>query len=165
MISKSDFEEINQDSNVFEKDLSVLIATLNAVVSAFEGVDEEIKKAISGKPLRDESIQNFEAMESRGRNLFNRIYTKHSDIVYGKMFELYPDMARFVITEYYGKLMSESKILNEMETELCMIGALVPLNVPPQLKSHVIGAKRLGASELQINAALKIANIIITKHL
>ncbi|OLY82108.1 hypothetical protein AYI68_g3775 [Smittium mucronatum] len=51
--------------------------TLNAMTSAFKGMDEETKNAISAKPFRDQKMHNYEFMEDRGRSLFNRVYSKH----------------------------------------------------------------------------------------
>ncbi|PVV04958.1 hypothetical protein BB560_000522 [Smittium megazygosporum] len=81
------------------------------------------------------------------------------------MNQTFPDLADFVITEFYGKLMGETKVLNLLETELCFIGALVPLQVPSQLKSHAIGASKCGASEKTVEGALKVAKLILAKHL
>ncbi|PVU91846.1 hypothetical protein BB559_003955 [Furculomyces boomerangus] len=137
--------------------------TLNAINAVFEGLDDHTKEQISLKPLRGEEVKNYDDMMTRGRSFFDKVYTKHSSKAFEKIYSNYPDLANFVIGEFYGKIMAETRLINEVETELCFIGALVPMNVPIQLKSHAIGASRLGARESVVEAALKIGKLIMAK--
>jgi alkylhydroperoxidase/carboxymuconolactone decarboxylase family protein YurZ len=56
-------------------------------------------------------------------------------------------MKNFIIQDIYGKLLSNFSLLSFEETELIVITSLLALNVPPQLKSHLIGAKNAGISK------------------
>ncbi|PVU95858.1 hypothetical protein BB561_001563 [Smittium simulii] len=141
---------------------------LNAIDAVCTGVGKKVKDAISSKPLRGDEIKDYDKMFLRGKALFDELYDKQGKfklILIYYSFKNYPDVTNLVLTDFYGKLMAEERILNRIDTELCFIGALVPLNVPLQLKSHTLGAARFGASELAINAALKIAKLIVTKHM
>ncbi|KAI8320223.1 hypothetical protein GQ54DRAFT_298804 [Martensiomyces pterosporus] len=116
-------------------------------------------------PLRSSSNYSYELVKSSGRELFNGIYGKHAEAVETKLRTLYPDMAETIMLDSYGHLLSEARYLNGMETELCAIGALVPQDVAAQLKSHYLGAARLGATEEMVQAALRLAKLVTTRRL
>ncbi|KAJ1782293.1 hypothetical protein LPJ59_006847 [Coemansia sp. RSA 2399] len=104
-------------------------------------------------------------MRSRGKALFGAIYGRHASTVEERLQALYPELAEVIIVDSYGRLLSETTFLSARDTELCAIGSLVPQNVPAQLKSHCIGASRLGATDAMIQAALQLAKLICTKRL
>ncbi|KAJ2784384.1 hypothetical protein GGI15_002279 [Coemansia interrupta] len=114
---------------------------------------------------RSRSPYDYATIRARGQQLFASVYGRHAVTVESKLHSLYPDLAEVIISDSYGRLLSETRYLGACETELCAIGSLVPQDVPAQLKSHCIGAKRLGASEEVIQAALRLAKLICTRKL
>ncbi|KAJ1678675.1 hypothetical protein EV182_003574 [Spiromyces aspiralis] len=118
-----------------------VLATQNGLEEVMNALDPRLRDVISSHPpLRSQgSWQDFEATQARGRALWEMIYTRH---------------------DVYGRLLSETKYLDGIETELCAIGALVPLSTPIQLKSHTLGAKKLGATDAQIQAIFRLGQII-----
>jgi len=95
-------------------------------------------------------------LRRRGEALCRRIYGP----VYGKMIErmrrFHPDLADWILEDGYGKVLSRP-VLTTMERELLVVAVLATLNVPAQLKSHELGARRVGADEGQIRAMLRLA--------
>ncbi|KAJ2358830.1 hypothetical protein GGF43_000547 [Coemansia sp. RSA 2618] len=99
-------------------------------------------------------------MHQRGMELWKGVYSKQADKLESKIGGWYPDLIEVIQTDLYGRFLSDCRILDAKSTELCTIGALLPTDVPSQLKSHVLGAGRLGASSDEINSAKTLAEIV-----
>jgi alkylhydroperoxidase/carboxymuconolactone decarboxylase family protein YurZ len=63
----------------------------------------------------------------------------------------------------YGRVLSDPRWINALETELLAIGTLAVLDVPAQLRGHIGGARNVGATDTQIDTVLEIANTILTQ--
>lgn len=63
---------------------------------------------------------------------FSRVYNRDTDRVMGALTDFNPDLADMV-KQAYGKILSDTRILGEVETELIAISALVPMEVLPQV--------------------------------
>ncbi|KAI9502146.1 hypothetical protein GGI26_003923 [Coemansia sp. RSA 1358] len=137
------------------------LAELAKVVESDSAVAKELAHTCL---LRNQSNYDYNKMRTRGWKLFSTVYGKHAATVEAKLHSLYPDLAEVTIVDSYGRLLSETTYLNARDTELCAIGSLVPLNVPTQLKSHCIGASRLGATEAMVQTALRLAKLVCTKR-
>ena len=91
----------------------------------------------------------------RGEALCRRIYGP----VYGKMIArmrgFHPDLADWILEDGYGKVLSRPG-LTIRERELIVVAVLSALRLPLQRESHVRGARRVGASEGEVAAMLKI---------
>ncbi|KXN71943.1 hypothetical protein CONCODRAFT_5367, partial [Conidiobolus coronatus NRRL 28638] len=86
-----------------------------------------------------------------GKQTFERIYTKNTDKLISNINSYCPDFLQFVIFNY-GHVMGYESYIKLWENELILVGCLHPLNVPAQLKSHLIGAKKVGVEESVINS-------------
>ena len=67
----------------------------------------------------------------------------------------HPDLAEWVVVDGYGKVLSRP-ILSPRERELLIVAVLAAIDVPLQLRSHVEGARRVGATEEEIQAVLRV---------
>ena len=68
---------------------------------------------------------------------------------------LHPDLASWVVRDGYGRVLSRGGLAIR-ERELLAVAALAALGgLEKQLESHVRGARRVGASDVQIRAVLK----------
>ena len=92
----------------------------------------------------------------RGETLCRRIYGP----VYGKMIarmrSFHPELADWILQEGYGKVLSRPG-LSILDRELLVVAVLGTLGVPAQLKSHELGARRVGASSGQIRQMLQLS--------
>ena len=61
----------------------------------------------------------------------------------------HPDLAAWILEDGYGKVLSRP-VLTVRERELLIVAVLGTLNVPAQLKSHQLGAVRVGAGEAEV---------------
>ncbi|RUS19414.1 AhpD-like protein [Endogone sp. FLAS-F59071] len=137
---------------------------INGMWHAMAPVDEETRQALPKEPLRlVESPETLTSWRTRGMEFFSRIYNRHTDRVMGALTDLNPDLADMVKQEVYGKILSDTRSLGEVETELIVIAALVPMEVPAQLKGHVHGAKNVGASDLEVKTVLDLAEAICSR--
>ncbi|KAJ1642967.1 hypothetical protein LPJ64_005211 [Coemansia asiatica] len=103
--------------------------TINALTSLMSVVDSSSEISLELSKLsspRSDTAYSYDQIRSRGKQLFASIYDRHADIVEGKLRTLYPDLAEVIITDAFGRLLSETRYLNGRETELCAIGSLVP---------------------------------------
>jgi len=107
-------------------------------------------------PHAPRSLAGKGGLRRRGEALCRRIYGP----VYGKMIErmrrFHPDLADWILEDGYGKVLSRP-VLTTVERELLVVAVLATLDVPAQLKSHQLGARRVGADEGQIRAMLRLA--------
>lgn len=68
---------------------------------------------------------------------------------------LHPDLATWMIEHGYGRVLSRPG-LSARERELVTVAALAALGWPRQLVSHLLGARRVGAGEREVEAALRV---------
>ncbi|KAJ2784385.1 hypothetical protein GGI15_002280 [Coemansia interrupta] len=134
---------------------------INATAALMDAVPEDVANALPRHSGRSKSEYDYDTIRSRGEDLWRSVYSKQAEKLEQKIGSWYPDLIDVIKTDLYGRLLSNCTILDARETELCTIAALSPINVPAQLKSHVLGAGRLGASRDEISAAIAIADMVI----
>ncbi|KAJ2394568.1 hypothetical protein GGI23_004636 [Coemansia sp. RSA 2559] len=133
---------------------------INGIASLMEAVSSGVKDALPKKALRTRDDYDYDTVRQRGLELWNGIYSKQAEKLERKLGDWYPDLIEVIQTDLYGRLLSECRVLDAKSTELCTIAALVPIDVPDQLKSHILGAGRMGASANEIESANAISRLI-----
>lgn len=94
---------------------------------------------------------------SNGAPLCRRIYGSAYAPLMRRLKSLHPDLAAWILRDGYGRVLSRGG-LPLRERELLAVAALAALGgVEKQLESHVRGARRVGASEAEIQAVLTCA--------
>ena len=66
----------------------------------------------------------------------------------------HPDLAEWILSDGYGRVLARPG-LSIRERELIVVAVLAALDVPLQLRSHVEGARRVGAKEAEIRAMVQ----------
>ncbi|KAJ2759607.1 hypothetical protein H4S06_002148 [Coemansia sp. BCRC 34490] len=141
------------------------LSEVSRITAESDSSSRAIAAELSRTPLlRTPSNYTYEQMRLRGKELFDAVYGKHANRVEHRLRALYPELAEVIMVDSYGRLLSESAYLCARDTELCAVASLVPQNVPVQLKSHCIGASRLGASDAVIQAVLRLAKLVCTRR-
>ncbi|KAJ2773867.1 hypothetical protein IWQ56_000825 [Coemansia nantahalensis] len=141
--------------------------TINALhaLAAAVAPDSDLAQELAAAPmLRGGDDYSYSRMRARGMELFGAIYGRHAPTVERRLRDLCPDLAEVVVVDSYGHLLAESRRLGPRDTELCAVGCLVPMDVPAQLKSHCLGAVRLGASDAMVQAALRLARLACARR-
>lgn len=124
---------------------------LNALAT-FRDVCKKASNPLSGEiKLRDEPLEgdDIETFRNRGRILFGKIYGEKAEQVDRFATANSPDLAEWAIVEGYGRVLGR-ELLEPRVRSLCIVAALIPMDVAPQLKGHVQGALNVGNTEDQL---------------
>ncbi len=90
---------------------------------------------------------------ARGAALCRRVYGPAYDKLLPAVRTLHPDLAVWMEEHGYGRVLARAG-LGVIERELVTVAALAALGWERQLVSHVLGARRVGASDAAVQAAL-----------
>lgn len=138
-------------ADLLEATLQVfLFAGYPRTIGAFEALHEAFPGAVGEAPLEADR----EDFAERGRETFEKVYAEHTERVVAKLEGLHPDFARYVLHDAYGQVLGRP-FLPLRERELLAVAMLAALDLAPQLRSHLNGARAAGASEEEIEAALE----------
>jgi len=88
-----------------------------------------------------------------GERLCARVYGPSYAKLLPAVRSLHPDLATWMVEHGYGRVLSRPG-LPAKHRELVTVAALAALGWQRQLVSHLLGARRVGASEREIEAAL-----------
>lgn len=88
----------------------------------------------------------------RGQKFFDQVYGKVTNRVMGQMDRSGTEDLGLLARIEYGYILSPTGVLDPAETSYVVLAALVPQDVNPQLKGHLVGALNNGASRDEVNA-------------
>lgn len=132
------------------------INALSALKEATEGT-EQAAAVVQGEETA--LSEDPDELEKRGLGLMELIYGKSLPSLLSNMRELDPDLARWIVQEGYGKVLSRPG-LDVKTRELCVIAILKVMDTLPQLEAHVKGAMNAGAGKDEIDTALALAELM-----
>ncbi|KAF4963260.1 hypothetical protein FSARC_8698 [Fusarium sarcochroum] len=93
-----------------------------------------------------EGWQADDASHERGVDWFKKIYTRNAGDTLG-LFDAHKDFA-WVSTEItYGLFLSDRKVLDDVETQLVVLPAIMSQNLPLETHWHIRGTRRIGVSK------------------
>jgi len=118
-------------------------------INAFAVLQELVPHAARSRHARG-------GLRRRGEALCRRIYGPVYDRMIGRMRGFHPDLADWILEDGYGRVLSRP-LLSTVERELLVVAVLGCLDVPAQLKSHQLGAVRVGAEPGQVAAMLRLS--------
>ncbi|KZT36195.1 hypothetical protein SISSUDRAFT_1035016 [Sistotremastrum suecicum HHB10207 ss-3] len=133
--------------------LSGYAKTINALRELDVVMPEHFKDT---KPLRDFN-QPPGQFAKNGETLFRQIYGSSATTVDGLLSQIYPDMGAFSMMVGYGMVYSCTDVLQDIETSFVLIAALIAGDTPLQIRWHLDGALRNGASEGEVRAVRRMA--------
>jgi 4-carboxymuconolactone decarboxylase len=97
-----------------------------------------------------------ELFAERGTRLYRQIYNTNHEKLRTAVERFSPDMFQYMIVEGYGKVLSRPGVTG-IQRELATVTALVALGWDRQVVSHVRGAINLGATAVEVFAAIELA--------
>ncbi|KAG0291487.1 hypothetical protein BGZ96_005125 [Linnemannia gamsii] len=135
---------------------------INALGAVNFALNPELSAAVNAAgPVRgSHNTATPEEYQQRGRELFQTIYQHHTEPILTKIGNSSKDLVEGILRDTYGKVLSDTTLISIPETELCLVASLVPLNVPPQLKSHVYGSRNVGVPMEQVQQVVAVAESI-----
>jgi alkylhydroperoxidase/carboxymuconolactone decarboxylase family protein YurZ len=105
-------------------------------------------------PLEGDDVALF---RKRGRELFDQIYADKADQIDRYARSNSPDLGDWAIVEGYGRVLARDVLAPRIRS-LCIVAALIPLDVSPQLKGHVQGALNTGSTQEQLWKLLDVVS-------
>lgn len=148
-ISKS---ESNDDQGI-----NALAALRSAVKERSPSVSERLE---SDKSLRAD--HSAAALEKRGLEFFQRVYSKVADRVQQNMALCSGgDLDQFAMLSIYGELMAEERILNAKETGLMEFIVCYASGAAPQAKGHMYGSRNLRNGKEEILNGIKLCQEMV----
>lgn len=111
----------------------------------------------SGRAVPDDAlVENWEDVAEwtrRGEETCRAVYGSHFEKLRENIRALHPALDAWMITEGYGKVLSRGA-LDLLVRELCIVAACAVSAQERQLRSHLLGARNVGASAVQIEGTL-----------
>jgi endoribonuclease Dicer len=99
--------------------------------------------------------------EKTGEAMFTRFYGATASSTQTLLDSAYPDLGYISKTIGYGFIYGFLNYINDVETSYVLLASLVALDAPLQIRWHLDGARRNGATDDQVRAvrsmAIKIA--------
>lgn len=129
-----------------------LFAGFPRTLAAFEELKLGLDGADPAPPQEGDDVDHT----ARGLEVFGRIYGRHAEAVAGKLRDLHPDFARFVLRGAYGRVLGRP-FLSIRERELMAVAMLAALGPHRQLRAHVRGCLRVGIEPDEVRRALAAA--------
>lgn len=117
----------------------------------------EVWRSLGAEPAEEPSqeTEGGRALwRDRGRRLCRRVYGAAYEKLRAKVRSLHPALDRWMVEEGYGKVLARPA-LDAKRRELCIVALLAAAGHGPQLHSHLRGALHVGASEADVDAALR----------
>ncbi|KAG0374985.1 hypothetical protein BGX24_009683 [Mortierella sp. AD032] len=135
---------------------------INALGAVNFALSTELSEAVNaaGSVRGPHNTATPEEYQRRGRELFQTIYQHHTEPILTKIGNSSKDLVEGILRDTYGKVLADTTLISIPETELCLVASLVPLNVPPQLKSHVYGSRNVGVPMEQVQQVVAVAESI-----
>ena len=125
---------------------------INALV-LLKAVCEERGSAFPAAVAAEEDYSDWRRWEERGEKLCRTIYGDRYDRLRQRIGELHPLLARWMVVEGYGKVLAREGLPGQVREKI-VISVLASQGVWRQLRSHILGAYRLGITEEEIRAII-----------
>ncbi len=138
---------------------SCLFAGYPRTLNAFDALVAALGERPPGRPQTPDPESLLHGVE-RGRELFDRIYGSAANPVLVRLGRRHPELPDWILRDAYGRVLSRPG-LDAVARELAAVSALVASHLPEQLRSHVRGALRLGATPEQLSELFETLELIV----
>jgi 4-carboxymuconolactone decarboxylase len=128
----------------YPRAINALMA-LNTVAGDYSPREEE-----SSAPDPDDATPDY---QERGERLCRIIYGEHYSALRALVATLHPDLDRWMVEEGYGRVLGRPGV-SVVTRELAAINALIVLDLARQVRSHLLGARHVGADDTAIEETI-----------
>jgi len=135
---------------------SYLFVGYPKVINGFFLLEELCKEQNLDYPqdkVASEDYDLWETWEKRGEFLCRKVYGDMYDRLQEKIMDLHPLLARWMIVEGYGKVLSREDLTGAIR-EMLVIAILTSQGVWRQLHSHLLGGLNLGVSPVELREVI-----------
>ncbi|MEW6741773.1 MAG: carboxymuconolactone decarboxylase family protein [Planctomycetota bacterium] len=132
-------------------------------INGLEACHRALSRRAADFEVRMAAVENFPAagFGVRGRRLFEAIYASGGEEVLDQLGRLFPPFRGWILEHAYGQVLAREGASGRLR-ETAAVGALVVLDVPRQLRSHIRGALRLGATPPEVAAVVRTMDLLAT---
>ncbi|KAF5022727.1 hypothetical protein F66182_5275 [Fusarium sp. NRRL 66182] len=106
-----------------------------------------------------EGWQVDEASHDRGVDWFKRVYTRNAGDTLG-LFDAHKDFAWISTEITYGLFLSDRKVLDDVDTQLVVLPAIMSQNLPLETHWHIRGTRRIGVCKEDVQAIWDSASAV-----
>ena len=137
------------------EECAIMLMLYAGYPAALEGL-RVLRQAWPGRPRRADRGTPA-TWRARGEALCRRVYGEAYERLLPAVRALHPDVAVWMVEHGYGRVLARPGA-GVVARELVTISALASLGWERQLVSHVLGARRVGATREQVEEALAIGS-------
>ncbi|HEX6589451.1 MAG TPA: carboxymuconolactone decarboxylase family protein [Longimicrobiales bacterium] len=120
-----------------------------------------IWREVSGRAAPAALADDADEWARRGPEVFGVVYGEQAERLRSNVAALHPDLDRWALNEGYGKVLGRPG-LDLATRELCIAALLAGMDAEPQLYAHARGALNAGATEDDVEEALREAARLVT---
>ena len=131
-----------------------LFAGFPAALEAMRALRSAWQETEEDKPAAREPVSYPQFVE-RGQKLFEQIYGTNAERVRDEIRGLSLELGAWTMTDGYSKTLSRPG-LDTVTRELAIVASLTQLGWERQLFSHILGARNVGATNEDIEEAIRI---------
>lgn len=106
--------------------------------------------------------QADEANHERGIAWFKKIYAQNAKDTIG-LFDAHKDFAWISSEITYGLMLSDRQVLDDVDTEIVVLAALMSQNLPTETRWHIRGARRIGIPKDEVQVLWDCVHVV-AKH-
>lgn len=99
------------------------------------------------------------ANRERGLAWFRRVYTRNAGDTMG-IFDAHPDFALISADITYGLYLSDRQVLDDFDTEMVVLPAIMMQNLPTETHWHIRGTRRIGVSRADTEVVCRCVHMI-----
>lgn len=112
--------------------------------------------------LTREGWQADEANHERGVAWLKKIYAQNTTDTVG-LFDAHKDFAWISTEISYGLILSDRQVLDDVDTEIVVLAALMSQNLPTETRWHIRGSRRIGISKDDVQVLWECVHVV-AKH-
>jgi len=136
---------------------SAMISGIPKVINALGALNGVLPENLKDKmPMRNADV-SIKDLAQAGQEYFYSTYGETAESTQTYLSDIWPDLGFFATTFAYGYVYNFPKILSGVETSFVMVAALVATDTPTQIKWHLQGAVRNGATLDEVRAIRNIS--------
>ncbi|KAF7529013.1 hypothetical protein PCG10_008774 [Penicillium crustosum] len=107
-----------------------------------------------------EGWQCDDANHARGMDWLKSIYARNTSTLFG-LFKKHPDFGFWLADITYGLLLSDRQVLDDVDTEMVVLPAVMGQDMPRMIYWHIRGTRRLGISKKDVQMVMECVRLVV----
>ncbi|KAJ5950274.1 uncharacterized protein N7479_008687 [Penicillium vulpinum] len=140
------------------KDIALL--GLPKPTEALIGITNVMSEEDTESSFTREGWQCDGANHARGMGWLNSIYAHNTNMLF-ELFKNHRDFGFWLIDITYGLLLSDRQVLDDVDTEMVVLPAVMGQNMPWMTYWHIRGTRRLGISKEDVQMVMECVHLVV----